>query len=286
MKNEKILIVNDIAGAGKVAGNVVFPILSAAALEPAILPTLLLSTNIDAEGEVSILSTNEIYTDFLNHWDELGFKFTAYATGFFAEIDQITHFKDYYVKKKEADASIKLFVDPTMGDHGTIYPGFNPEVPSRLGELVKKADLVLPNITEACLLTGHPYKEEMELEELKELAQKMNKLGAKNTVISGIKEKQADGTEKIGFFYYDEQGKSGKVLHKYFDGHFFGTGDLVFSLILSFFMKGLSIEESIVHASKLTEIVLQDTVDLNREEIYGLYFEPMLAHFMKDLAEH
>lgn len=286
LKNEKILIVNDIAGAGKVAGNVVFPILSAAALEPAILPTLLLSTNIDADGEVSILSTNEIFTNYLDHWNHLGFKFTAYATGFFAEINQITNFKDYYLKKKEEDPSIKLFVDPTMGDHGAIYPGFNPDVPSRLGELIEKADLVLPNITEACLLTGHPYKEEMNLDELKELAQKVNQLGAKNTIISGIQETQADGTEKIGFFYYDEKGNTGQVLHKYFDGHFFGTGDLVFSLILSFFMKGLSIEESIIHASKLTEEALQDTVDLNRERIYGLYFEPMLANFMKDLTKY
>lgn len=285
MKNEKILIVNDIAGAGKVAGNVVFPILSAALLEPAILPTLLLSTNIDAEGDVSILSTNEIYTDYLTHWDQLGFKFTAYASGFFAEIDQISNFKDYYLKKKEEDPSIKLFVDPIMGDHGAIYPGFNEEVPNRIGELIEKADLVLPNITEACLLTGHPYKEEMDLEELKVLAKKVNKLGAKNTILSGVQETQADGTERIGFFYYDENNESGKVLHKYYDRHFFGTGDLVFSFILSFFMKGYSIKESIEKASELTEKVLADTVKLDRENIYGLYFEPSLLDFMQELAK-
>lgn len=285
MKNEKLLIVNDIAGAGKVAGNIVFPILSAAILEPAILPTLLLSTNIDAEGDVSILSTNEIYTDYLKHWDQLGFKFTAYATGFFAEIDQISNFKDYYLKKKEEDSSIKLFVDPIMGDHGSIYPGFNEEIPNKIGELIEKADLVLPNITEACLITGHPYKEDMSLEELTELAKKVNDLGAKNTILSGIQETQADGTERIGFFYYDESNESGKVLHKHFDRHFFGTGDLVFSFILSFFTKGFSIEESIIKTSKLTEKVLQDTVDLDREDIYGLYFEPSLLNFMNELSE-
>ena len=284
MKNEKILIVNDIAGAGKVAGNVVFPILSAALLEPAILPTLLLSTNIDAAGEVSILSTNDIYTDYLNHWDHLGFKFTSYATGFFAEVDQISNFKDYYLEKKKADPSIKLFVDPIMGDHGTIYPGFNPEIPNQIGELIEKADLVLPNITEACLLTGHPYKEEMDVEELTELAKKVNALGAKNTILSGVQETHADGTEEIGFFYYDENNESGKVLHKYYDRHFFGTGDLVFSFIISFYIKGFSIKESIEKASKLTEKVLADTVSLNREDIYGLYFEPSLLNFMQELV--
>lgn len=279
-----MLIVNDIAGAGKVAGNVVFPILSAAALEPAILPTLLLSTNIDAEGDVSILSTNDVFTNFLDHWDELGFTFTSYATGFFAEIDQIRHFKDYYLKKKAADSTVRLFVDPTMGDHGALYPGFNKEVPSQLGQLIENSDLVLPNITEACLLTNHPYREKMDLEELTELAQKVNKLGAKNTVISGIEETDEDGAKQIGFFYYDEKGNSGKVLHKYFDGHFFGTGDLVFSLILSFFMRGFSIKNAIEKTSELTEEVLQNTIDLDREKIYGLYFEPMLASFMQELA--
>ncbi|MDN6626994.1 MAG: hypothetical protein L0K82_07245, partial [Pisciglobus halotolerans] len=103
MKKEKVLIVNDIAGAGKVAGNIVFPILSAAVLEPAILPTLLLSTNIDAEGEVSTLSTSDLYRKSLEHWDQLGFKFTAYATGFFNEIDQISNFKELYLQKKAED---------------------------------------------------------------------------------------------------------------------------------------------------------------------------------------
>lgn len=283
MKREKVLIVNDIAGAGKVAGNIVFPILSAAVLEPAILPTLLLSTNIDAEGDVTTLSTNKIYKDYLKHWDQLSFKFTAYASGFFNEIDQISNFKDYYLEKKEKDSSIQLFVDPIMGDHGALYPGFNKEVPNRLGELIEKADIVLPNITEACLLTGHSYKEKMSAEELKILAKKVNDLGAKNTILSGVEEVQEDGTKKIGFYYYDKSNNSGKVLHKYYDRHFFGTGDLVFSFIISFFMKGFSIKESIQKSSELTEKVLKDTVDLNREDIYGLYFEPSLLNFIMEL---
>ncbi|MDN6196468.1 MAG: hypothetical protein L0I93_08260, partial [Atopostipes suicloacalis] len=79
-------------------------------------------------------------------------------------------------------------------------------------------------------------------------------------------------------------GRSGKVLHKYYDRHFFGTGDLVFSFILSFYINGLSIKESIEKASELTEKVLEDTVNLNREAIYGLYFEPTLFNFMKELS--
>lgn len=285
MKNEKILIVNDIAGAGKVASNIVFPMLSAAELEPALLPTLLLSTNADAEGEVSTLSTHEIFTPFLNHWDALGFDFTAFATGYFAEPEQIKLFTEYYLKKKKLDPSKKLFVDPTMGEDGSIYPGFHEEIPTRIGELIEHADIVLPNITEACLLTGHPYKEVMSLDELTELAKKLNQLGAKNTILSGIRQIDPSGNEQIGFLYYDEAGNSDVILHKYYDQHFFGAGDIVFSLIISFYLKGLTIHEAIEKASKLTEKALQDTVDLKRSHIYGVYFEPMLADFMKELAK-
>ena len=280
-----MLIVNDIAGAGKVASNVVFPMLSAAALEPALLPTLLLSTNADAEGNVTTLSTQEVFTQFIDHWEELGFEFSSFATGYFAEPQQIKEFTDYYLKKKAEDTTKKLFVDPTMGEDGTIYPGFNEEVPKRIGELIKHADIVLPNITEACLLTGHPYKEVMDLCELTELAKKLNELGAKNTILSGIRKTNADGDEEIGFLYYDEHGNSDLILHKYFDQHFFGAGDIVFSLILSFYLKGLTIHEAIEKASKLTEQALEDTVALNRSSIYGVYFEPMLLDFMTELAQ-
>lgn len=283
MKTEKILIVNDIAGAGKVAGNVIFPLLSAAALEPAILPTLLLSTHADAPGRVTTLSTNEIYQQFLKRWEELGIQFSAYATGYFAEIEQITTFTDYYLTKKKEDPTQKLFVDPIMGDHGALYPGFNQEVPSRLRELIQHAEIVLPNLTEACLLTGHPYREEMDLNEMTDLAHKVNDLGAKNTILSGIKSTDVNGEERIGFLYYDEEGNSDLILHEYFAEDFFGTGDIVFSLVLAFYLKGLSLHEAIVKTARLTEKALRDTITLKRDSIYGVFFEPMMYDFMKAL---
>ena len=285
LTHEKILIVNDIAGAGKVAGNVVFPMLSAAALEPAILPTLLLSTNADAPGNVATLSTHAAFTRFLAHWEELGFEFSAFATGYFAEVEQIIEFTEYFLKEKEKNTNKKLFVDPTMGEHGELYPGFNEEVPTRIGHLIQHADIVLPNITEACLLTGHPYKEPMDFDEMSELAKKVSQLGAKNTILSGIQKKDENGKEQIGFFYYDEDGNSGLLMHEYFEQHFFGAGDVVFSAIISFYLKGLSIYEAIEKTSQLTEKALQDTIALDRNEMYGIYFEPMLADFMKELAE-
>lgn len=284
MDNNRILIVNDYAGVGKVAANVVSPILSAAQFEPFVLPTLLLSSNADAEGPVITQSTTHLFKDYFKHWDQLGFDFAGYATGYFGDIEQIKLFKQYYLEKKEEKSEIKLFVDPTMGERGDLYPGFDKDVPRQIAQLFEHADIVFPNITEACLIAGHPYKENMNDEELTLLGKKLHDLGAKNIIITGIKRRK-ENKKKIGFFYYNEDEESQLILHQYYTEDLFGTGDIVFSLILSFYFYGFSIEESIKETAFLTEKVFEDTLILEREHKYGPYFEPMLFDFMKRLKE-
>jgi len=284
MDNKKIMIVNDIAGVGKVAANVVSPILSAAELEPTTLPTLLLSSNADAAaGKVITLSTQEIFTKYLVHWDQLGFDFSAYVTGYFADSKQITQFKEYFLKNKRKDPSKKLFVDPTMGESGKLYSGFNEDIPNQLSQLIEYADIAKPNVTEACYLTGHPYKENMDVDELTELAHKVNQLGAKNTVLTGIRDYDENGKELIGFLYYDENDHSGIILHEYFDRDFFGTGDIVFSLMTSFYLAGYSIEGALKETGDLVQTALRNTKNDGRSKRYGVYFESILHEFHERL---
>ncbi len=279
----RILIVNDYAGVGKVAANVVSPILSAAQFEPFVLPTLLLSSNADVEvGTAVTQSTTHLFEDYFNHWNQLGFDFAGYATGYFADIEQIQLFKEYYLEKEAENPEVKLFVDPTMGEGGELYPGFDAGVPHQIAQLFEHADIVFPNITEACLITSHPYKEDMDDDELTVLGKKLHELGAKNIVITGIKRVEND-EKRIGFFYYNEKQDSRLVLHNYYPKDLFGTGDIVFSLIMSFYYYGFSIEESIRETSVLTEKVFEDTLALDRAHKYGPYFEPMLFDFAKRL---
>lgn len=284
MDNNRVLIVNDYAGVGKVAANVVSPILSAAQFEPFVLPTLLLSSNADAEGPVITQKTTHLFEDYFNHWDQLEFDFSGYATGYFGDIKQIKLFKDYFLKKQAQNPDVKLFVDPTMGEDGELYPGFDQDVLYQIAQLFEHADIVFPNITEACLIADYPYKKDMDDEELAILGKKLYDLGAKNIIITGVKRMEKD-EQKIGFFYYNENHESQLILHNYYPEDLFGTGDIVFSLILSFYFYGFSIAEAIKETSTLTEKVFEDTLALNRAHKYGPYFEPMLFDFTKRLKE-
>jgi len=282
MKNEQVMIVNDIAGVGKVAANVLYPIFSAAQFEPTILPTLLLSSNIGV-SDVITKNTDDIFSDYLDIWNELDYQFDSYVTGYFANTNQISEFKNYYLDKKEKDSTVALFVDPTMGGSGRLYKGFDEKVPSHIGQLIEKADLVKPNITEACLITGHPYKENMGIDELIELAKEVNQMGAKNTVLTGIRRKNAQGEEQIGFLYYDENNNSDMIFHTYFDKHFFGTGDLVFSLMTIFYLNNHSLHSALENTAALTEKALQNTLDLNRGYKYGVFFESIFPELIEQL---
>jgi len=282
MKNNQVMIVNDIAGVGKVAANVLYPIFSAAQFEPTVLPTLLLSSNLGAENVVKH-SIDKTFSEYLNIWNELDYQFNSYITGYFDTPSQITEFNHYYSERKKKNSSIKLFVDPTMGGSGHLYKGFDEKVPNQIGQLIEKADLVKPNITEACLITGHPYKENMSVDELIELAKEVNQMGAKNTVLTGIRRKNDQGQKQIGFLYYDEYNHSDMIFHTYFDRHFFGTGDIVFSLMCIFYLNGYSMHSALEHTAKLTEKALQNTIDLKRDNKYGVFFESIFPDLIEML---
>jgi len=278
MSNKEILIVSDIAGVGKVSSNVLYPILTVAQFSPAILPTYLLSSNTEA-GNMVTQSTDTIFSEFLKRWQQQNINFSAYVTGYFTRSKQISLFKAYFLKQKQQNQQIKLCVDPTMGDMGELYIKFDDKIVEEIRSLIQYADIVKPNITEACILTGHPYKELMSIDEMTELAHKVNQLGAKNTILTGIKREDRHGKKKIGILYYDEHGQTNTVFHKYFDQDFFGTGDILFSFIVSFYLSGFSISDAVHLSAMLIEKALANTLELERDLKYGIYYESVLSHF-------
>ena len=50
-----------------------------------------------------------------------------------------------------------MFVDPVMADNGELYKSFSPEFPKGMAGLCKKADIIVPNLTEAAFMLGEQY---------------------------------------------------------------------------------------------------------------------------------
>lgn len=273
--SKKILVINDIPGAGKVAANVNIPLLSAAGFETAILPTLILSKNTDYDqGEVVRYPMDEAFQAMMNHWDQAQLDFEVYTTGFFNSTQQIQDFAAYFKKRLQANPSSRLYIDPIMGDHGKLYPGFNADIPHMIGDLCQGAYLILPNLTEACLMTGYPYAESFTQADYIQLCQALKERGVQEVVLSGI-EDTVEGQEKIGFFYYKDPDHYESFLHNKYPYPFFGTGDMAMSLIILCHEWGLSIKDSLEQAGQWIEQALEATIQLKRTYQEGVYFEPL-----------
>ena len=155
-KNKQILLINDLAGYGKVALSAMMPIFSNMGFEIFTLPTALVSNTLDY-GKFEILDTKDYILNTVNVWEQLGFTFESIALGFIASDEEAGILADFCAKQKEKGSFI--FVDPIMGDDGSLYNGISKDAIESRRRLLEFADLIKPNYTEACLLTEMEYKD-------------------------------------------------------------------------------------------------------------------------------
>ena len=141
---QQILLVNDIAGYGKVATAAMLPILSYYGFPVYNLPTCLVSNTLDY-GKFNLLDTTDYIQGVFPVWRELGFSFDAIATGFIASERQAKIVSAYC--KEEAAKGTTIFVDPIMGDEGKLYNGVTEKAISCMREMLSVAHLTYPNYT-------------------------------------------------------------------------------------------------------------------------------------------
>ena len=180
MPYKRILTIQDISCLGQCSLTVALPIISACGHETCILPSAVLSTH---TGGFSGYTVNDLSEDFPNikkHWLKEGISFDAIYTGYLGSTKQIDYVVDIFDTLKRKDA--KIIVDPAMADNGKLYWGFDEEYVKGMRYLCSKADIILPNITEACFLTGVEYKETYDKEYIDTLVLKLSEI-CKGTVI-------------------------------------------------------------------------------------------------------
>lgn len=147
---KKICCVNDMPGVGKIALAAIIPILSSKGISVSSLTTALVSNTLDF-GKFEILDTSDYMNHTVDIWKELGFTFDCIATGFMVNKKQVK-IVEKLIQNQHND-HLFVVVDPIMGDNGKLYNGMNEENIEIMRELSSFADLLIPNFTEACLLT-------------------------------------------------------------------------------------------------------------------------------------
>jgi pyridoxine kinase len=257
MKKKKILLINDMAGYGKVATAAMLPILSYMGHQTYNLPTALVSNTLDY-GKFNILDTTDYITGVFPVWKELGFTFSAIATGFIASERQ-ARIVSKYCLEQAADGTI-IFVDPIMGDEGKLYNGVTPAAIQSMREMIAVAHLIFPNHTEACYLTDTPYNPQgVTREESKSLINKLRDIGSKSVLITSI---PVEGqTSVVGFNHTTDQ--YFYLPYNEIPVHFPGTGDIFSAVLIGHLMDGEPLKQS---TRKAMDAVYK-LIDLNKNNV-------------------
>lgn len=271
-KMKKVAAINDLSGSSRCSLTVAMPVISAMGIQCCVLPTAILSNH---TGYKSFYF--EDFTDgmeqFATNWQKQNLKFDCIYSGFLGSDRQIETVERFI--EKFADESTKILIDPVMGDDGKIYSTYTEKMCTEMKKLAAAADVITPNITEACVLSDTKYKSESADEnDLRKMADKIAALGAKNIVITGI----IDGDRVSNYVYRGGEGVfvSSPLARMTYSG----TGDLFASVLCGMITNGSDIISAVKTASDYTAMVTQKSCELGIAWEEGVCFEL----FMKELC--
>ena len=273
MDYKKILTIQDISCVGQCSLTVALPILSACGVETCILPSAVLSTHTGGFKGYTFRDLTDDIPKIRQHWEKEGIRFEAIYTGYLGSAKQIAYVEDI-ITSLGTDHCVSI-VDPAMADNGKLYPGFDAEFVEHMKSLAFRADYILPNITEACLLTGTDYSSEYDERFIDLLLQKLVDSGAKIVVLTGV----GYSPERTGVVVY-ENGRKQYYEHKKIAKGCHGTGDVFASAFTGALVTGKEAMEAATIAADYTVLCIEKTQN-DPAHWYGVKFEPVLPELMK-----
>ena len=264
MKSKKILTMQDLSCVGQCSLTVALPILSRFGVETCVLPTAILSNHTIFNGWSYLDLTPEI-PEIFKHWKNNNVKFEAFLLGYLGKKELMDVAEKCFAEFSEEGAPV--IIDPVFADNGKLYGGFDLNYVAEMKKLIKSADVILPNVTEACFLTDTPYCEVQGEGYVEGLAQKLFEITGKTVIVTGA--------EKNGLIgeYILSDGKGEYVLLPKEPQKRHGTGDIFASVFTANYLSGKSLAESCNLASKFVIDCLKATDD---DHFYGVNFESVL----------
>ncbi len=274
MSDKRILTIQDISCVGQCSLTVALPVISACGVEAAILPSAVLSTH---TGGFKGYTFRDLSGDMLaigEHWKKEGIRFDAVYTGYLGSIDQIEYVQTI-MEETLVPGGLRI-IDPAMADHGRLYYGFTEEFARRMGGLCGIADIALPNITEACFMTGTPYEDGPKDEAfIESLIDRVIGLGAKCVVLKGVSYEP----DRLGVAVRQD-GKTRYYFHEKLEKSSHGTGDIYASAFTGALMQGFTVYDAACCAADFTLESMKKTIG-DDSHWYGVKFEKALPSLVR-----
>lgn len=273
MDYKRVLTIQDISCVGQCSLTVALPIISACGIETAVLPSAVLSTHTGGFTGYTFRDLTEDMPLISDHWEKENIRFDAVYTGYLGSTQQIDIVKSIMDRHNDG----LNIVDPAMADNGNLYYGFDMKFVEAMKSLCAKADIVLPNITEASFLTGIEYKTEYDREYIDSILEALTALGAKTVVLTGV----SYTPSTTGVVVY-EKGEYSYYEHKKVEGGCHGTGDVYASAFTGALMRGKSAYEAASIAADYTLKCIENTVG-DKTHWYGAKFETAMGDLIEML---
>ena len=272
---KRVLTIQDISCVGQCSLTVALPIISACGVETCVLPSAVLSTHTGGFSGFTFRDLTEDMPLIEKHWQKENITFDCVYTGYLGSAKQIEYVKSIF--KSCLKSGGKKIVDPAMADNGKLYVGFDAAFVSEMKKLCAEADILLPNMTEACLLIDEEYLETYTEQDVDRVLEKLAKLCGGTVVLTGI----GYESDKTGVVVY-ENGEKKYYAHKKYAKGCHGTGDIYASAFVGALMRGKSAYEAAQISADYTLQCIEDT-QKDPEHWYGARFELALPKLIEKL---
>ncbi len=279
-KQKRVAAIHDISGIGKCSLTAAIPVISAAGIETAAMPTAVLSTHTGNIKGYTYRDLTSDLTPMAMHWKSLGITFDGIYSGFLGSIEQVDIVCDFIDMFK--DENTVVIVDPAMADGGKMYTTFDKAFAKEMTILCKKADIIVPNITEAAFLLDEEYIEPPHSKEyIEDILKRLSLLGPEMIVLTGV----AFNDNELGCAVYCRE--SDEIFYSFsekYPGIYYGTGDLFASALTGAYLNGKSIFESAEIALEFTNSAIRRTYEAGTDTRLGVKFEQGIFDYIKKLG--
>jgi len=277
---KKVVTIQDISCYGKCSLTVALPIISAMGVETSVIPTAVLSTHTGGFKNYTFRDLTEDILPISNHWKSLDLKFDAVYTGYLGSLEQIKLMSDFFDMFRADDNYI--IVDPVLGDKGMLYPRFDKDFVFGMKSLCEKADIILPNMTEASFMLDIPYSETVSEDFVKDCLKKLSGFGCNTVVITGI---QYDEKHHGAVAYQKSTDTFASSFRNHINAYVHGTGDVFSSAFSGAVAKGASLQKALDIAVNFTADCIEATLPIPENYMNGVHFEKCLGKLAEISSE-
>lgn len=273
---KKVMAIHDMSCYGRASLTTIIPILSVMGMQVCPLPTGVLSTHTGGYGKVASVDLSGFIDEAILHWENLNLKFDCIYTGYLANVEQASIIK---AAIQRFDSNL-VVIDPVMGDHGKLYSSIGQDMILAMRELIKYADVITPNVTEAAFLLDKNYDDIFDFDIVDSWAIGLSDLGADNVVITSAPSRK--GKEFIDTISYSKKDdKLTRISVKKIDKHYPGTGDIFASVLVGNILREKTISDAAQIGSQFIRKAIFESSKFDYESREGVLLEPILGELLK-----